>query len=101
MKPKYGRLNNHLAWCTEEPHSSWLVVNLGHVALVTGIATQGYRTLFNHYYVKKYQIQHSMDGSNWSYIETNGSIKVNTNDMVINGFKFMPKRSMGRNHTAK
>jgi len=76
MKPKYGRLNNHFAWCTDESHGSWLKVSLHRIAMVTGLASQGYKNDFNHYYVREYQLQYSTDDKNWKYLTENSGTKV-------------------------
>ncbi|KAK3725004.1 hypothetical protein QZH41_017484, partial [Actinostola sp. cb2023] len=97
MRAKYCRLNGHLAWCPDT-FQSWLTVDLGRVAMVTGIATQGYEGLYNHYYVRSYKVEYSHDGSNWKYITQNNSEKVfvgnnhNGVDIITNRFNAIQAR---------
>ncbi|XP_034042821.1 coagulation factor V [Thalassophryne amazonica] len=70
-KPSYARLNKQgtaNAWKAE--HSDlhqWLQVELPQVKKITGIVTQGARSLGTEMYVTSYRLQHSSDGTKWTH----------------------------------
>ena len=80
-KPFYARLRKNGEECTWEPtalgrSNSWLQVDLGKLAIITGIATQG--TCYNiSEWTNSYSVSYSKDGNNWAYFQESGSVKVN------------------------
>ena len=65
-----ARLNTEDSWCAGDVNNCYLQVDLGKPHLVCAVATQGNRApTSNKDYVKKYQLQHSSDGVNWSIYE--------------------------------
>ena len=66
--PRCARLKNQdCAWCARHGNGQYLQVNLLHDFIVTGIATQGFKSSINDYYVKKYMVSYSRDGNTWSF----------------------------------
>ena len=76
MKPKFARLNGPLAWCCPPTQSQQchLTVDLGRVANISGIATQGIDGV-GHYYVKTYKIRFGTDGVHWEHLGKNDTEK--------------------------
>ncbi|XP_034341975.1 coagulation factor VIII isoform X4 [Arvicanthis niloticus] len=69
-----GRTN---AWRPQvNDPKEWLQVDLQKTMKVTGIITQGVKSLFTSMFVKEFLISSSQDGHNWSQILHNGKVKV-------------------------
>ncbi|XP_028395576.1 discoidin, CUB and LCCL domain-containing protein 2-like isoform X2 [Dendronephthya gigantea] len=68
-EPRYGRLNNNLAWCGFRPSKrrpiSYFQIDFRQLVYVTGLATQGFVNI-SPYYVKTYKLSFSSDGKTWS-----------------------------------
>lgn len=62
-----GRLHGPDAWCATDNSNEYLTVDIGSVARVCSVATQGYD--FGFYWVTRYQLQYSNDGINWKTVE--------------------------------
>ena len=79
-KPEYGRLNKvikYCAWTTAsgKKSNSWFQVDLGEMATVTGIATQGSCKATT--WTTSYSLSYSTDSQNWkAYEESAGNTKV-------------------------
>lgn len=54
----------------------WLQVDLRKTMKVTGIITQGVKSLFTSMFVKEFLISSSQDGHQWTHILHNGKVKV-------------------------
>jgi hypothetical protein len=54
----------------------WLQVDLQKTMKVTGIITQGVKSLFTSMFVKEFLISSSQDGHHWTQILYNGKVKV-------------------------
>ncbi|KAG7499177.1 macrophage mannose receptor 1-like [Solea senegalensis] len=69
--PDQARLKGNSCWMPSgNPTSSWIQVNLGPIRKVTGIAIQGCPQ--NDYWITKFKIQHSMDGTTWTDYTADG-----------------------------
>lgn len=80
-QPYYARLRKVDEKCTWEPpkcckSNTWLQVDLGKLAIVTGIATQGNCYSSPTEWAKSYSVSYSKDGSNWEYFQEAGGVKV-------------------------
>ncbi len=78
-QPAYGRLNRvigHCAWSTTAggKRNSWFQVDLGQLAAVTGIATQGSCKASE--WTTSYTVSYSTDGKKWIYYQESGKKKV-------------------------
>ncbi|XP_048579514.1 uncharacterized protein LOC5502674 isoform X2 [Nematostella vectensis] len=87
-----GRLYGGSSWCSStSANTEYLQVDLRGVRTVTGIATQGSRTLRK--WVTLYVIKYSFTGTEWSDVKDGGSIprifdgNVNHNTGRVNWFK--------------
>lgn len=77
MEAHNGRLNGQYAWCINKAERNWLMVDLGRITTITGIATQGFRNVYNHYYVETYCVQYSLNNTAWEDIlAKNGQVMV-------------------------
>uniref|UniRef100_A0A3P9KGY4 ferroxidase n=1 Tax=Oryzias latipes TaxID=8090 RepID=A0A3P9KGY4_ORYLA len=68
-KPHLARLNNngrYNAWSTEN-NSSWIQVDFQRPVVISQVAIQGAKQLFQSQYVTKYYISYSNDNHKWSY----------------------------------
>ena len=82
--PKYGppsaRLRRKVGGCSwlagSDPETSWLQVDFGKKAIVTGVATQGSCDQDVNHWVKSYVIWYSDDAANWKYYKEEGAKKV-------------------------
>lgn len=54
----------------------WLQVDFQKTMKVTGIATQGVKSLLTSMYVKEFLVSSSQDGHNWALFLHNGKVKV-------------------------
>ncbi|CAO2621092.1 Coagulation factor VIII [Lemmus lemmus] len=69
-----GRTN---AWRPQvNDPKEWLQVDLKKTMKVTGIITQGVKSLFTSMFVKEFLISSSQDGHQWTHILHNGKVKV-------------------------
>lgn len=69
-----GRAN---AWRPQvNDPKEWLQVDLQRTVKVTGIITQGARSLFTSMFVKKFLISTSQDGRHWTHVLHDGKVKV-------------------------
>ncbi|XP_032331542.1 coagulation factor VIII isoform X1 [Camelus ferus] len=69
-----GRTN---AWRPQgNNRKEWLQVDLQKTMKVTGITTQGVKSLLTNMYVKAFLISSSQDGRNWTLFLQNGKVKV-------------------------
>ncbi|XP_026633591.1 coagulation factor VIII isoform X5 [Microtus ochrogaster] len=69
-----GRTN---AWRPQvNDPKEWLQVDLQKTMKVTGIITQGVKSLFTSMFVKEFLISSSQDGHQWTHILHNGKVKV-------------------------
>ncbi|XP_052598742.1 coagulation factor VIII isoform X2 [Peromyscus californicus insignis] len=69
-----GRTN---AWRPQvNDPKEWLQVDLQKTMKVTGIITQGVKSLFTSMFVKEFLISSSQDGHHWTHILHNGKVKV-------------------------
>lgn len=80
FRPEAGRLNNDDGvWCPntlgEADKEYFLQVEFPARYNICAVATQG-SPLYNTDWVKKYRIQHSMDGENFTLYTENGTVKV-------------------------
>lgn len=80
FRPEAGRLNNDDGvWCPntlgEEDKEYFLQVEFPARYNVCAVATQG-SPLYKTDWVKKYRIQYSMDGENFTLYTENGTVKV-------------------------
>uniref|UniRef100_A0A4W6EAV3 ferroxidase n=1 Tax=Lates calcarifer TaxID=8187 RepID=A0A4W6EAV3_LATCA len=67
--PHLARLNNqgkYNAWSTEQSNS-WIQVDFQRPVVISQVATQGAKQLFQHQYVLKYFISYSTDRRKWIY----------------------------------
>jgi len=71
-KASLGRLNNSAwpgvharTWCALNNTGQWLQIDLRYLHVVTGVATQGRNSTFEHMWVKTYQLSFSKDGKTW------------------------------------
>ncbi|KAM6975835.1 uncharacterized protein LKV04_015092 [Tautogolabrus adspersus] len=65
FSPSQARLNGNSCWRPSgSASSSWIQVNLGQTRKITGIVIQGCPQY--DYWVTKFKIQHSMDGTTWT-----------------------------------
>jgi len=63
--PSHGRLYGDTSWCsTTSSNTEYLQINLGKIVTLTGIATQGDRTMDK--WVETYTFNYSMDGNLWT-----------------------------------
>ena len=79
-KPAYGRLNRDIGMCAWTStaggrSNSWFQVDLGQLAAVTGIATQG-RCKVSDEWTTSYTVSYSTDGKKWIYYQESGKKKV-------------------------
>jgi len=69
-----GRTN---AWRPQANNpKEWLQVDFQKIMRVTGITTQGVKSLLTSMYVKEFLISSSQDGHNWTLFLHNGKVKV-------------------------
>ena len=67
--PRCARLNNHdCAWCAASENRQYLQVDLGSDVVITGIATQGFETLSDFYFVKEYEVAYIRDRKTWKVL---------------------------------
>ncbi|XP_028410637.1 lactadherin-like [Dendronephthya gigantea] len=95
--PHYARLRRVGKNCSWEPpynfnSATWVQVDLGKLAIVTGIATQGNCYTSPTEWAKSYSVSYSKDGNNWKYFEESGGVKVfqanrDKHTIVTNVFK--------------
>ncbi len=79
-KPAYGRLNKDIgtcAWTTAagRKSNSWFQVDLGQLATVTGIATQG-SCKAGAEWTTSYTVSYGTSGKKWIYYQESGKKKV-------------------------
>ena len=76
--PPSARLRRKVGGCSwlaaSDPKKSWLQVDFGKKAIVTGVATQG--SCSETQWVKSYVIWYSDDAANWKYYKEEGAKKV-------------------------
>ncbi len=82
-RPSNGRLNKHIGRCawiptTKGKSNSWFQVDLGQMATVTGIATQGSCYHRESFWTKSYSVSYSTDGTKWTYYQESGYKKVSS-----------------------
>ncbi|XP_062258155.1 coagulation factor V [Platichthys flesus] len=68
-EPHYARLNNHgryNAWSTEQ-NNSWIQVDFQRPVVISQVATQGAKQMFNPHFVVKYFISYSTDRRKWIF----------------------------------
>uniref|UniRef100_A0A3B5A0B7 ferroxidase n=1 Tax=Stegastes partitus TaxID=144197 RepID=A0A3B5A0B7_9TELE len=68
-EPYLARLNNggkYNAWSTDQNHS-WIQVDFQRPVVISQVATQGAKQLFQSQYVKKYSISYSNDRRKWIF----------------------------------
>ena len=78
--PAYGRLHFAGGWCARSPsrNNEWLMVDLGQLYRVCGVATQGYDG--GNVWVTAFKLFYSRDGKSWtSYEEVIGTEMVRFN----------------------
>ncbi|XP_070615911.1 coagulation factor VIII isoform X2 [Erythrolamprus reginae] len=69
-----GRIN---AWRPKvDSTAEWLQVNFKKVVRVTGLITQGAKSVFTHMFVKEFSLSTSMDGQNWTSVLQHGEKQV-------------------------
>ena len=76
--PYQARLNHVQGWCalTDKQYTEvYLQVDIGYVALVTGVATQG-DPVYEPNYWETFKLQFSYDGSKFADVEAEGSSAV-------------------------
>ncbi|XP_068430349.1 uncharacterized protein [Clinocottus analis] len=79
--PNKARLNGNSCWMPSgTPTSSWIQVNLGQTRKVTGIVIQGCPQ--NDYWLTKFKIQHSMDGTSWTDYTADGQFFPGASDGI-------------------
>ncbi|KAM4730956.1 coagulation factor V [Anableps anableps] len=94
-KASFGRLNKQgsiNAWRAKySDMNQWLQVELPHVKKITGIITQGAKSMAKEMYVIKYALQYSENGIHWTYYTDDDDVSVkmfngntNNNDHVKN-----------------
>jgi len=90
---RFGRLYGDASWCSKvQSNTEFLQVDLGKMVTLTGIATQGDKTMDK--WVKTYTLKYSIDGSVWAdYKEGTAS----SNNKV--GCIFLISVNQGANHT--
>ncbi|XP_068705662.1 uncharacterized protein [Montipora foliosa] len=70
--PHLARLNGPFSWCAGKAEDCFLQIDLGSLHLVCAVATQG-NPGGNRDYVRRYKLQCSTDGVNWTVYEENGN----------------------------
>ena len=67
--PAYGRLHFAGGWCARSPsrNNEWLMVDLGQLYRVCGVATQGYDG--GNVWVTAFKLFYSRDGKSWTSYE--------------------------------
>ncbi|KAM9804466.1 coagulation factor V [Neosynchiropus ocellatus] len=73
-EPRLARLNNpgkYNAWSTEQNHS-WIQVDFQRPVVISQVATQGAKQMFQSQYVVKYFISYSNDRRKWIYYKGDG-----------------------------
>ncbi len=76
-QPSNARLNLNRYWCPAEGqyNDSWLQVDPGpKLVQIEGVITQGDPD--NDYYVTYYQVQYSIDGTAWLYVDGTSTTQV-------------------------
>ncbi|XP_043830682.1 coagulation factor VIII [Dromiciops gliroides] len=69
-----GRTN---AWRPQENgQKEWLQVDFQKVMKVTGVITQGVKSILTNMYVKEFLLSSSQDGKNWTFVRQNNKIKI-------------------------
>ena len=65
--PNRGRLNDHHAWCsdTNTRGTDYFQIDLQRIRHVSALGTQGTKNIIKQYYVTKYIVKYSFDGSMW------------------------------------
>lgn len=56
--------------------NEWLQVDFGKIKKVTGIVTQGSKTILTNMFVKEFAVSSSQDGTHWSPVLQDGKEKV-------------------------
>ncbi|XP_043913648.1 coagulation factor VIII isoform X1 [Protopterus annectens] len=78
--PELARLNLQgmlNAWMPKDNNmNEWLQVNFGSKKKVTGVITQGARTLRKDMYITEFALSISPDGINWMTLQQNGKVKL-------------------------
>ena len=79
-KPAYGRLNRVIGTCawtstTRGRTNSWFEVDLGQLAAVKGIATQGSCKAYAEW-TTSYTVSYGTNGKKWIYYQESGKKKV-------------------------
>lgn len=80
---RLGRLNNrafpgvHMgAWCPLNNTGQWLQIDLGHLHVVTGVATQGRNSTLEQMWVETFELAFSKDDKTWDTYKENNITKV-------------------------
>ncbi|XP_070807919.1 coagulation factor VIII [Pituophis catenifer annectens] len=69
-----GRIN---AWRPKvDSTAEWLQVNFKKIVRVTGLITQGAKSVFTHMFVKEFSLSTSLDGQNWTSVLQHGEKQV-------------------------
>jgi hypothetical protein len=78
---KHARLwdDSELSWCGFKLPNQWIRVDLGQVASISGVATQGSK----YGKVTEYKIRYSYDGQLWYGYPNNASLKVSLRFVFI------------------
>ncbi|KAM9817781.1 secretory phospholipase A2 receptor-like isoform 5-T5 [Syngnathus typhle] len=65
--PEKAQLNKNSCWRpSQDPSTSWIQVNLGHVRKVTGIVTQGCPHTDQRSWIIDFEMKMSLDGKSWN-----------------------------------
>ena len=67
-------MKNRFSWCANSVLGQWLQVDLGHLYVVSGVATQG--SYDQNAWVTKYQLSCSKDGTVFAIYKENNLIRV-------------------------
>ena len=74
MKPVPG--GHEGVWCSAVNSNQWLQVDLYHVHVITGVATQGLNSSAQQMWVTKYKVSHSKNAVNWTVYKENNRTRV-------------------------
>ena len=67
--PRCARLNYHdCAWCAASENGQYLQVDLKSEVVITAIATQGFQTWSDSYFVTWYTVGFSRDRKTWNFL---------------------------------